>query len=146
MEMAISVARVAKANFCTQDTLRQLNIPSVVPKAQPHLTVSTTRSNTRSPLHSTYLPPATPGSHKRNNHINRSLYSRNDTSHQSSTPSHHPTLFPIFLHGKKIPRHGTPRLYSIFYPADALCNQTIRYPPTSTISIHEKKMFRDFWV
>jgi hypothetical protein len=32
MEMAISVARVAKANFCLQDTLCQLNIPSVVPK------------------------------------------------------------------------------------------------------------------
>jgi hypothetical protein len=32
MEMAISIARVAKANFCSQDTLRQLNIPSVISK------------------------------------------------------------------------------------------------------------------
>ena len=38
MDMAISIPRVAKANFCSQDTLGQLNIPSVVPKntATPH--------------------------------------------------------------------------------------------------------------
>jgi hypothetical protein len=120
MEMAISVARVAKANFCSQDTLRQLNIPSVIPKTQPHPTVPSTRSNTWSPLHATHLPPATPGSHRRHNRLNRSPYSRHDTSHRSSTPPHHLTLFPIFLRCKKIPRHRTPRLYSIFYPADAL--------------------------
>jgi hypothetical protein len=120
MEMAISVARVAQANFCTQDTLRQLNIPVIIPQIQPHSPVSTTRAITRSPLHNTHLPPATPGSHRRHNCLNRSLYSCPHTSHQFSTPSRHPTLFPILLRGKNIPQHRTPRLYSIFYPADAL--------------------------
>jgi hypothetical protein len=69
MEMAISVARVAKANFCLQDTLCQLNIPSVIPKTQPHPTVPTTRFNTWSPLHASHLPPATPESHRRHNRL-----------------------------------------------------------------------------
>ena len=120
MKMAISIARVAKANFCLQDTLCQLNIPSVIPKTQPNPTVPTTRSNTQSPLHATHFQPATPGSHRRHNCLSRSTYSRHDTSHRSSTPPHHPTLFPIFLCCKKIPRHKTPGLYSIFYPTDAL--------------------------
>jgi hypothetical protein len=120
MEMAISVARVAKANFCSQDTLRQLNIPSVIPKTQPHPTVPSTRSNIRSPLYTTQLPPTTPGSHRRHNCLNQLPYSRHDASHRSSTPPRHPTLFPIFLRYKKIPRHRSPNLHSIFYPADAL--------------------------
>ena len=121
MEMAISVARVATANFCMQDTLRQLNIPVVIPQIQPQPPVPTTRANTQSPLHNTHLPPATPGSHRRHNRLNQSPYSQHDTSHQFSTPPHHPTLFPIFLCGKKIPQHRTPHLYSIFYPADRGC-------------------------
>jgi hypothetical protein len=120
MEMAINVARVAKANFCSQDTLCQLNIPSIIPKTQPHPTVPSTCSNIQSPLHATQLPPTTPGSYRRHNHLNRLPYSRHDTSHQSSTPPRHPILFLIFLRYKKIPRHRTPNLYSIFYPADAL--------------------------
>jgi hypothetical protein len=120
MEMAISVARVAKANFCSQDTLRQLNIPSVIPKTQPHPTVPSTRSNIRSPLHVTQLPQTTPGSHRRHTCLNQLPYSHHGTSHRSPTPPRHPTLFPIFLCYKKIPRHRTPNLYSIFYPADAL--------------------------
>jgi hypothetical protein len=70
MEMAISVARVAKANFCLQDTWCQLNIPSVVPETQPHPTVPSTCSNVRSLLHATHLLPTTPGSHRRHNHLN----------------------------------------------------------------------------
>ena len=34
MEMAISGARIAKGNFCTQDTLQQLNIPIIFPSNQ----------------------------------------------------------------------------------------------------------------
>ena len=119
MEMAISVAKLAKANFCSQDTLRQLNTLSVTPRTQPHTTVPSIRSNIRNPLPATQSPPTTPGSLKRHNRINQLPYSRHDTSHRSSTPSQHPTLFPIFFRRKKIPRHRTPNLYSIFYPADA---------------------------
>ena len=110
MKMAISIARVAKANFCMQDTLRQLNIPVVIPQIEPQPLVPTTHATTRSPLHDTHLPPATPGSHIRHSHLNRSPYSQPHTSQQSSTLSHHPTLFPIFLCGKNIPQHRTPRL------------------------------------
>ncbi len=120
MEMAVSVARVAKANFCLQDTLCQLNILSIVPKTQLHPTAPSTRSNIWSPLHATQLPLTTPRSHKCHNCLNRTPYSRHATYQRLSTPPCHPTLFPIFLRCKKIPRHRTPHLYSIFYPADAL--------------------------
>ncbi len=142
MEMAISVARVAKANFCLQDTLRQMNIPSGFPKTEPHPTVPFTRSNIWSPLHATQLPPTTPGSHRRHNRLNQLQYSHHDASHQSSTLPRHPTLFPIFLRYKKIPRHRTPNLYSIFYPADAL-------RPDDKISTHLHHLHtqkKDFWV
>ncbi len=119
MEMAISVAKIAKANFCSQDTLRQLNTASVTPKTQPHTTVPSIHSTIRYPLHATQSPTTTPGSLKHHIRINKLPYSRHDTSHRSSTPSQHPTLFPIFFRCKKIPRHRTPNLYSIFYPADA---------------------------
>jgi hypothetical protein len=82
-----------------------------------------------------HLPPATLGSHRRHNRLNRSPYSRHDTSHQSSTLPHHLTLFPIFLHCKKIPRHITPCLYSIFYPADAL-------QPDNKISAHLHRLHK----
>ncbi len=120
MEMAISVAKIAKANFCSQDTLRQLNTSSVTPRTQPHTIVPSIRSNIWYPLHATQSPPTTPGSLKRHNRINQTPYSRHDASHRSSTPSQHPTLFPIFFRRKKIPQHRTTNLYSIFYPADAL--------------------------
>ncbi len=98
-------------------------------KTQPHTIVPSIRSNNRYPLHANQLPPTTPGSLKRHNRINQSPYSRHDTSHRSSNPSQHPTLFPIFFCHKKIPRHRTPNLYSIFYPADVLC-------PDDKISTH----------
>jgi hypothetical protein len=142
MEMAISVAKVAKANFCLQDTLHQLNMSSVIPKTQPHPTVPSIRSNIRSPLHTTQLPPTTPGSHKRHNCLNQLPYSRHDASHRSSTPPRHPTLFPIFFCHKKIPRHRTPNLYSIFYPADTL-------RPDDKISTHLHRLHtrkKDFLV
>jgi hypothetical protein len=40
MEMAISVAKVAKGNFCTQDTLQQLRIPITLPSNQQSPPVS----------------------------------------------------------------------------------------------------------
>ena len=129
MEMAIGITRVAKANFCTQNTLRQLNIPVIIPQIQPHPPVRTNHTTTQSPLHDTHLPPATPSSHRGHNCLNRSPYLRPHTSHQLSTPSRHPTLFPIFLRGKNTTQHRTPRLYSIFYPADAL-------QPYNKISAH----------
>ena len=119
MEMAISAARIVKANFCTQDTLHQLNIPIVIAHIQSHPPVPTTHATTRAPPNNTHLPLATPESHICHNCFPRTPYSLPLTSHQSSTLSHHPTLFPIFLRGHKIPRHRTPCLYSIFYPANA---------------------------
>jgi hypothetical protein len=40
MEMAISVAKVAKGNFCTQETLRQLRTPLTLPTI-PHTPITT---------------------------------------------------------------------------------------------------------
>ena len=118
MEMAISVARIAKANFCTQDTLQQLNIPTVFPPNQPHTPESTPHTTNQTPPHTVHSPIATPVLHLRHNRFPRTPYSQPHTSHQSSTPSYHPTLFPIFLRCYKIPRHRTPQLYSIVYPSN----------------------------
>jgi hypothetical protein len=40
MEMAISIAKVAKGNFCTQETLRQLHTPLPLPRIQ-HIPITT---------------------------------------------------------------------------------------------------------
>ncbi len=53
MEMAISVARISKANFCTQDILRQLNMPMVISDIQPRPPVATTHTTTWAPPNNT---------------------------------------------------------------------------------------------
>ncbi len=130
----------SKSKLLLAGSLRQLNMPSVIPKTQPHPTVPSTRSNTWSPLHATQLPPTTPGSHKRHNRLNQSPYSRHDASHRSSTPPRHPTLFPIFYVTRR--SHVTELQISILFSTlQTLYDQTIRYPPTSTVSIHERRIF-----
>ena len=118
MDMAISITRIAKGNFCTQDTLQQLITPSVFRPNQPNPPFPISQAITWTPPHTVHSPIATPVLHLRHNRFPRTPYSQPHTSHQSSTPSYHPTLFPIFLRCYKIPRHRTPQLYSIVYPSN----------------------------
>jgi hypothetical protein len=63
IEMAISIAKVAKGNFCTHETLQQLHIPLAFPPTQPSPPVSLSDISICSPPHLYHTPFTTPGSH-----------------------------------------------------------------------------------
>jgi hypothetical protein len=119
MEMAISVAKVTKGNFCTQDTLQQLPIPIALPSNQQSPPVPISCVTTCTPPHHYHLPFVTPGSNAHHTWLSKTPYSQPHTTHRSSTPSHHPTLFPIFLRCHKTSRHRSPCFFPIFYPTNA---------------------------
>ncbi len=75
MEMAISVAKIAKGNFYTQNTLQQLNIPVAIPSNQPHPPVLNPYITTWTPPHLCHLPIATPGLQICHNPFSKTLYS-----------------------------------------------------------------------
>jgi hypothetical protein len=119
MEMVISIAKVAKGNFCTQDTLQQLCIPIALPSNQQSPPVPISCITTCTPPQQYHLPFITPRSNARHIWLSKTLYSRPHTTHHSSTPSHHPTLFPIFLRCHKTSRRESPCFFPIFYPTNA---------------------------
>jgi hypothetical protein len=123
MEMAISVAKVAKGNFCTQETLRQLRPPLAIPIIQhtPPITTLTNVHNTSpNPPQIYHEPVITLGAHARHASSSKTPYSKPCTNHRSSTPPHHPTLFPIFLRCHNTSKSKSPhQFFPLFYPAVA---------------------------
>jgi hypothetical protein len=119
IKMAISIAKVAKGNFCTQDTLQQLRIPIALPSNQQSPPVPISCVTTCTPPHQYHLLFVTPGSNACHTQLSKTPYSQPHTTHCSSTPSHHSTLFPIFLRCHKTSRHRSPRFFPIFYPTNA---------------------------
>ncbi len=123
MEMAISIAKVAKGNFCTQETLQKLQTPLTIPTFQhtPIMTltnVCNTSPNPPPPFHHALF--VTPEAHARRTSSSKTPYSKSCTNHRSLTPPHHPTLFPIFLRHHNTSRSKSPHQYiPLFYPAVA---------------------------
>ncbi len=113
IEMAISNAKVAKGNFCTQESLCLLCTPLAPPIIQA-----------RSPINcnSTFL---TPGSFPRNAQLSKTLYSKRHTHHHQLTHTHHHSLPPISLQ----PKHTSMSFFPIFYP-------TVAPPLYDKISAH----------
>ncbi len=99
MEMAISIAKVAKGNICMQETLRQMHTPLTLPTIR-HTPITTPinvcNSSPNPPLiyHALVVRPRTCTCHERST---KTLYSKPQTNHRLLTPPHHLTLFPIFL-------------------------------------------------
>ncbi len=139
MEMAINIAKVAKGNFCTQDTLQQLRIPIALPSNQQSPPVPISCVTTCTPPHQYYMLFVTPGSNARHTWLSKTPYSQPHTTHCSSTPSHHPTLFPIFLRCHKTSRHRSPCFFPIFYLTNAP-QPMIIYAPISTIYTYGRKI------
>jgi hypothetical protein len=114
MEMAISIAKVAKGNICTQETLRQLRTPLNLPTIQ-HTPITTTinvcNTSPNPPLiyHVPILTPRTCPCHASST---KSLYSKPCTNHHSLTPPHHITLFPILLRHNNTSKTKPPHHYS----------------------------------
>jgi hypothetical protein len=119
MEMAISAAKVAKVRFCTHETLQQLRTPLALPPTQPSPPVTLSNISICSPPHHYQTPFTTPGSHACHPWLSKTPYSQPHTTPRSLTPSHHPTLFPIFLRCHNTSRNNSPCFFQIFYPANA---------------------------
>jgi hypothetical protein len=75
MEMAISIAKVAKGNFCTQDTLQQLRIPIALPSNQQSPPLPISCLITCTPPHQYHLPFVTPGSNACHTWLSKTPYS-----------------------------------------------------------------------
>ncbi len=138
IEMAISISKVAKDNFCTHETLQQLRIPLVFPPTQPSPPVSLSDVSICSSPHLYHTSFTTPGSHASHTQLSKTPYSRPHTTHRPSTPSCHSTLFPIFLRGHNTSRTKSPGFFQFFYPA-TLYNHMIRFAPIYTICTSERK-------
>jgi hypothetical protein len=130
MEMAISVARVAKANFCSQDSQKHNHTPQSLPPA-PTLGLLCT-------------PPICHQPHQ--DHTDATIASTDPRIHDMTPPTdlqpRHTTL--PYSPSSYVARrsHGIELPVSIqFSTLQMLCDQTIRYPLTSTVSIHERRMF-----
>ncbi len=122
IKMAISIAKVAKGKFFTQETLRQLRTPLALPTIQhTPITTLTNVCNTSPNPPPIYLAPfLTPGPHSRHASLSKTPYSKPCTNHCSSTPPHHFTLFHIFLRCHNTSRSKSPhQLFPFFYPAVA---------------------------
>ncbi len=94
MEMAISVAKVARENFCTQESIRLLSTPHSIPTTIILSSIPTTNARTSNNPAITSLHPnfVTPGSQSRKFCLTRSPYSKNQPHHQPSTNNHkHPS-------------------------------------------------------
>jgi hypothetical protein len=123
MEMAISIAKVAKGNFYTQETLRQLRTPLTLPRIQHTLiTAPINVCNTSpNPPPIYHAPTITPRPHACHVSSTKTPYSKSCTNHHSSTPPHHLTLFPIFLRSYNTLKTKSPhQFFLLFYPAIAL--------------------------
>jgi hypothetical protein len=119
IDMAISTTKVAKERFCTHETLQQLRTPLALPPTQPSPPVPLSDVSIRSPPHHYQTPFTTPGSHARHPWLSKTPYSQPHTTPRPSTPSHHPTLFPIFLRRHNTSGKHSLRFFQKFYPANA---------------------------
>jgi hypothetical protein len=122
MEIAISVAKVARGNFCTQESIRLLSTPHSIPTTQILPSIPTTNARTSINPAITSLHPnfVTPGSQSCKVCLTRSPYSKNQPHHQPSTNNHKRPLFLTSLWQKRIPMSKTPRqLYPLFCPTIA---------------------------
>ncbi len=101
MEMAIIIAKIAKSNFCTQETLWQLHTPTLLPTIQhtPITTLINVCNTSPNPLPICHAPVVTTGAHACHTHSSKTPHSKSRTNHRSSAPPQHSTLFPIFLRG-----------------------------------------------
>ncbi len=122
MEMAISIAKVAKDNSCTQETLRQLSTPLTLPMIQhtPITTFANVCNTSLTPQLIYHTLVVTPGAHAHHASSSKTAYSKPHTNPRSSTPPHHPTLFPVFLGRQNTSKSKSPcQFFPLFYPADA---------------------------
>jgi hypothetical protein len=109
---------------CKRQFLRTWNLtiiayPTCLSSHQPSPPDSLSDVSICSPPHLYHTPFTTPGSHARHTQLSKTLYSRPHTTCHTSTPSHHPMLFPIFLRGHNTSRSKSPGFFQIFYPANA---------------------------
>ncbi len=145
MEMAISIAKVAKGNFCTQKTLQQLHTSLTLPTIQhtpimAPINVCNTSPNPP-PIH--HAPVITPRACLCHASSSKTLYSKPRTNHCLSTPPHHFTLFPIFLRCNNTKKSKS--VFPLFYPA-------VAPQPYDKFSAHlhhlhvQKKTFPPIWI
>jgi hypothetical protein len=122
MEMSISIAKVAKGNFCMQETLWQLCTPLTLPMIQhtPITTPIKVCNTSPNPPPIYHAPVVIPRARAYHTSSTKTLYSKPRTNHRLSTPSHHLTLFPIFLRRNNTLKSKPPcQFFSLFYPAVA---------------------------
>ena len=138
MEMAISVAKAARGNFCTQESIHLLSTPHSIPTTQILPSIPTTNARTSINPEITSLHPnfVTPGSQSRMVCLTRSPYSKNQPHHQPSTNNHKRPLAITSLWQKRIPMSKTPRqLYPLFCP-------TIAPQPYDKITAHLHRLHK----
>ena len=132
MEMAISVAKVARGNFCTQESIRLLSTPHSIPTTRILPSIPTTNACTsiNPAITSLYQNFVTPGSQSRKVCLTRSPYLKNQSHHQPSTNNHKRPSSLTSLWQKCIPMSKTLcQLYPLFCP-------TIAPQPYDKITAH----------
>jgi hypothetical protein len=137
-EMAISVAKVARGNFCTQESICLLSTPHSIPTTQilPSIPTTNARTSINPAIMSLHPNFVTPGSQSCKVCLTRSPYSKNQPHHRPSTNNHKRPSSLTSLRRKFIPMSKTPRqLYPLFYP-------TIAPQPYDKITAHLHRLHK----
>ncbi len=119
MEMAISVFKVARGNFCTQESLCLLRTLLDTPISQllsPTQTkiASSTNNSTQIRLHSTWFAASSRG---RTIRLPRAPYTKHQNHNHPSSCTHCLSLSPTSLQCKQTPMSKTPcKVFPLFYP------------------------------
>jgi hypothetical protein len=141
MEMAISIAKVAKGNFCTQETLRQLRTPLTLPTIQhtPIMTTINVCNTSLNPPPIYHAPIVKPRPRACHASSTKTPYSKQRTNHHSSTPPHHLILFPIFLRCNNTSKTKSPHHFFHCFTRQLLHDHIIRFALTSTACTSKRK-------
>jgi hypothetical protein len=140
--------QVAKGNSCTQETLRQLRTSLALPTIQhtPITTLTNVRNTSLTPQQIYHVLVVTPGAHTHHASSSKTAYSKPHTNHHSSTPPHHPTLFPIFLRRHNTSKSKSPHQFFPLFTQQLLHHHMIRLVLTSSAYTFERKYCRSLWV
>ncbi len=132
MEMAISIAKFAEDNFCTQEILRQLYTPLTLPTIQHTriMTLINVRNTSPNPPPIYHALVITPRARTCHASSSKTPYSKPRTNHRLLTPPRYPTLFPILLRCNNTSKSKSPHQ---FFP---LFHLAVAPQPYDKISAH----------
>jgi hypothetical protein len=124
--MAISIAKVARGNFCSQEVINVLRTPQNGKPQYQEQTQPCPQSPHATSQTQNMAICATPGSSSRLDCLSRPPYHHIRPVHQTNSPANHLALYPMFIH---------PPCISM---SKGLQQTYLTAPPSKTLRLYDK--------